>query len=122
MLVIPSIPAAELFFSLQMNERKSSIEHQQWDMLKEISFLGIGESEMSAELKHWSMQKMSGILAEVEPDILLLLMVSGMGDFITRARFAVAPKTFARGNIIKEITEKNNNNNNNLFGMFDFVT
>ena len=46
-----------------------------------------------------------------------IIMIDGVrnGGF-TRTRFAVTPKSFARGSIIKEITEKN------LFGIFDFVT
>ena len=46
------------------------MEHQQRDMLEEISYLGMGESETSAELKHSAkkLQKMSAISAELEQD------------------------------------------------------
>ena len=73
MLVMLSIPAAKLFLRLRMNEFTSAKEHPQRDKLEKISYLGLGKSETSAELKHSAkkLQKMSAISAELEPEMLL---------------------------------------------------
>ena len=113
MLVIPSPPAAELFLSLQMNELRSLMEHQQREVGEDfILWNGRIKNVGRIEIFGKKLQKMSANRTRIRK---IISIDSVRNGGFTRTRFSITPKTFARLSIIKEITETL------LFDILDFV-
>ena len=83
MLVIPSIPAEELFWSLRISERISSLEHWRIERCEVTSYGGMGTLEPSARLKHSEKKqlKVLAISAGVLEAIPLSMIASGIEDW-----------------------------------------